>query len=292
MAPCEKSRFKYRAMTITTRSTHACFGGTQGFYSHASSSTGTVMNFAVFTPPQVEHGPVPALYYLSGLTCTEETFVIKAGAQRLAAKWGLMLVSCDTSPRGLNLPGEADSWDFGLGAGFYLDATEAPWAPHYRMASYVNAELPALIEANFPARKDKRGLFGHSMGGHGALVSALRHPGQWHSLSAFAPIANPSAVPWGQQAFGRYLGSQADAWKAYDACELLRAATYPGHILVDQGMGDQFLSQLQPDALEAAAKASGQALTLRRHAGYDHGYFFIQTFMADHLAHHAAVLCA
>lgn len=277
-------------MSLTTRSTHACFGGTQGFYSHSSSSTGTTMNFAVFVPPQAAAGPVPALYYLAGLTCTEETFVIKAGAQRLAAELGLMLVSCDTSPRGLNLPGEAESWDFGLAAGFYLDATETPWAPHYRMGSYVNVELPALIEANFPARSDRRGLFGHSMGGHGALVSALRHPGVWQSLSAFAPICHPSAVPWGQKAFGRYLGPDPAHWQAYDACELLRKANYPGHILIDQGESDQFLSQLQPDALEQAAKDAGQSLTLRRHAGYDHGYYFIQTFMADHLRHHAAAL--
>jgi len=278
-------------MSITTRSTHRCFGGTQGFYSHASNSTGTVMNFAVFTPPQAEHGVVPALYYLAGLTCTEETFVIKAGAQRLAAELGLMLVTCDTSPRGLNLPGEAESWDFGLAAGFYLDATEAPWAPHYRMGSYVNVELPELVEANFPARKDRRGLFGHSMGGHGALVSALRHPGWWHSLSALAPIANPSAAPWGEKAFGGYLGTDRSTWKAYDACELLRLARYPGHILVDQGMADPFLSQLQPDALEATAREVGQALTLRRHEGYDHGYYFVQSVVADHLRHHAATLC-
>lgn len=278
--------------TITTRSTHRCFGGTQGYYSHASSSTGSVMNFAVYTPPQAAQGAVPALYYLAGLTCTEETFPIKAGAQRLAAELGLMLVSCDTSPRGLNLPGEADSWDFGLAAGFYLDATEAPWAPHYRMGSYVNLELPALIEANFPARQDKRGLIGHSMGGHGALVSALRHPGRWHSLSALAPLANPSAVPWGQNALGRYLGPDARDWKGYDACELLKLACYPGHILVDQGLSDPFLSQLLPDALEATAREVGQALTLRRHAGYDHAYFFVQSFIADHLRHHAAILAA
>ncbi len=278
-------------MTLTTRSLHACFGGTQGFYEHAATSTGSSMRFAVFTPPQAAAGPVPALYWLAGLTCTEETFVIKAGAQRLAAELGLMLVACDTSPRGLNLPGEADRWDFGLAAGFYLDATEAPWAPHYRMGSYVNLELPALIEAHFPASKLKRGLFGHSMGGHGALVSALRHPGQWHSLSAFAPIANPTAVPWGQTAFARYLGPDAGAWKAYDACELLRQQTYPGHILVDQGMADQFLSQLLPDVLEATASDVGQSLTLRRHAGYDHSYYFVQSFMADHLRHHAAILC-
>ncbi len=279
-------------MSLTTRSTHRCFGGTQGFYSHASEITGTVMNFAVFTPPQAASGPVPALYYLAGLTCSEETFVIKAGAQRLAAELGLMLVSCDTSPRGLDLPGEADSWDFGLAAGFYIDATEAPWAPHYRMGSYVNLELPAVVEAHFPARRDRRGLMGHSMGGHGALVSALRHPGRWHSLSVLAPIANPTAVPWGHQAFTRYLGPHPADWKRYDACELLRQQTYPGHILVDQGLADQFIAQLMPDALEATAKASGQSLTLRRHAEYDHGYFFVQTFMPDHLQHHAAQLCA
>lgn len=279
-------------MTLTTRSSHRCFGGTQGFYSHASSSTGTVMNFAVFTPPQAALGPVPALYYLAGLTCSEETFVIKAGAQRIAAELGLMLVSCDTSPRGLNLPGEADSWDFGLAAGFYLDATEAPWAPHYSMGSYVNLELPTLIEAHFPADKTRRGLFGHSMGGHGALVSALRHPGRWHSLSVLAPIANPTAVPWGNNACRRYLGPNERSWKQYDACELLKEACYPGHILVDQGMADSFLPQLMPDALEATAKAVGQSLTLRRHEGYDHGYYFVQSFVADHLRHHAAILCA
>lgn len=280
------------AAALTTRSSHRCFGGTQGFYSHASESTGTTMNFAVFVPPQAAHGPVPALYYLAGLTCTEETFVIKAGAQRLAAELGLMLVACDTSPRGLNLPGEADSWDFGLAAGFYLDATEAPWAPHYRMGSYVNRELPALVEAHFPARPDRRGLFGHSMGGHGALVSALRHPGRWHSLSALAPIANPIAVPWGQKAFSRYLGPNLADWQAYDACELLRQATYPGHILVDQGLSDQFLSQLQPDVLEATAREVGQSLQLRRHAGYDHGYYFVQSVIDDHLRHHAGRLLA
>lgn len=279
-------------MTLTTRSSHRCFGGTQGFYSHASTSTGTVMNFAVFTPPQAALGPVPALYYLAGLTCTEETFVIKAGAQRVAAELGLMLVVCDTSPRGLNLPGEADSWDFGLAAGFYLDATEAPWAPYYSMGSYVNIELPALIETQFAARKDRRGLFGHSMGGHGALVSALRHPGRWHSLSALSPIANPTAVPWGNNACRRYLGPDETSWKAYDACELLKKARYPGHILVDQGMADSFLPQLMPDVLEATAKAVGQSLTLRRHEGYDHGYYFVQSFVADHLRHHAAILCA
>lgn len=278
---------------LTPRSEHACFGGRLGFYAHASKETGTEMRLAVFTPPRVPNREkVPALYYLAGLTCTEETFVIKAGAQRLAAELGLMLVACDTSPRGLNLPGDSESWDFGVGAGFYLDATQAPWAPHYRMGSYVNAELPALIEANFPARTDRRGVFGHSMGGHGALVTALRDPDRWHSCSAFAPICNPVAVPWGQKAFGRYLGDRdRAAWERYDASSLMRARAFPREILVDQGTADQFLeSQLRPEALETAAKASGQVLRLRRHEGYDHSYWFIQSVVADHLHHHARQL--
>jgi S-formylglutathione hydrolase len=278
---------------LTTRSEHACFGGRLGFHAHTSTETGTEMRFAVFTPPRALQGEkVPALYYLAGLTCTEETFVIKAGAQRLAAELGLMLVACDTSPRGLDIPGDSDAWDFGVGAGFYLDATQAPWAPHYRMGSYVNAELPALIESNFPARADRRGIFGHSMGGHGALVTALRDPDRWHSASAFAPICNPVAVPWGQKAFGNYLGDQdRAAWERYDASLLMRARVFPRELLVDQGMSDQFLeSQLHPQALDAAAKASGQSLRLRRHAGYDHSYWFIQSFVADHLQHHARQL--
>jgi S-formylglutathione hydrolase len=279
--------------TLTTRSEHACFGGRLGYYAHASKETGTEMRFAVFTPPRAMKGDrVPALYYLAGLTCTEETFVIKAGAQRLAAELGLMLVACDTSPRGLNIPGDSESWDFGVGAGFYLDAAQAPWAPHYRMGSYVNVELPALCEANFAARTDRRGIFGHSMGGHGALVTALRDPDRWHSVSAFAPICNPVAVPWGQKAFGRYLGEEnRAAWDQYDASLLMRARAYPREILVDQGMSDQFLDgQLHPQALEAAAEASGQALRLRRQEGYDHSYWFIQSFVADHLQHHARQL--
>lgn len=278
---------------MQTRSVSLCHGGQLGYYRHASSSTGTEMGFAVFVPPQAAQAPVPALYFLAGLTCTEETFVIKAGAQRLAADLGLMLVACDTSPRGLNLPGDAESWDFGVGAGFYLDATQAPWAAHYRMSQYINVELPALIESQFPARNDRRGLFGHSMGGHGALVNALRHPQRWQSVSAFAPIANPVAVPWGEKAFSRYLGEDRSAWAQWDACELMRQQPYPGPILVDQGLADQFLaSQLHPDALQAAADASGQALTLRQHAGYDHSYWFIQSFIDDHLRHHASILLA
>lgn len=278
-------------MSIEKRSEHRCFGGQQGYYSHVSTETGTKMNFSVFVPSQASGRKVPALYYLAGLTCTEETFMIKAGAQRLAAQLGLMLVTCDTSPRGLGYAGEADHWDFGVGAGFYLDATQAPWSKGYRMGSYVNLELPTLVEAHFPARADARGIFGHSMGGHGALVTALRQPQRWHSVSAFAPISNPVNVPWGQKAFGHYLGSERTAWEPWDASLLMTLKAHPREILVDQGEADQFLErELHPHTLIAASKLSGQALTLRRHAGYDHGYYFIETFIADHLAHHAAIL--
>ena len=268
-----------------------CFDGWQCGYSHASESTGTEMRFSAYLPPQAEQGKVPALYFLAGLTCTEETFMIKAGAQRLAAELGLMLVACDTSPRGLNLPGDAEHWDFGVGAGFYLDATEAPWALHYRMGRYVNEELPALVESALPAQPGRRGIFGHSMGGHGALVAALRHPQRWQSVSAFAPIANPVAVPWGQKAFGRYLGADESQWREWDASLLMARQPYPGTILVDQGQADNFLErELHPQALQDAAQRSGQSLTLRLHEGYDHSYWFIQSFIADHLRHHAAQL--
>ncbi len=273
---------------LRTLSEQRCFDGWMGFYAHDSVETTTEMRFAVYQPPQVDAGPVPALYYLAGLTCTEETFMIKAGAQRFAAEQGLMLVACDTSPRGLNLPGEADSWDFGIGAGFYLDATSEPWSRYYRMGSYVVRELPELIEAHFPVLSNRRGIFGHSMGGHGALVSALRHPTLYHSVSAFAPIANPCAVPWGEKAFGNYLGPDRTAWAEYDASLLMRRRPLDIDILVDQGEADQFLAtQLRPDALSEAAAAAGQKLTLRRHLGYDHSYYFIQSFIADHLSWHA-----
>ena len=249
------------------------------------------MRFAVFTPPQASAAPRPALYYLAGLTCTEETFPIKGTALAHAAAHGLVLVAPDTSPRGLGLPGETESWDFGEGAGFYLDATAAPWSAHYRMARHVTHELPALVENRFPVRGDRRGVFGHSMGGHGALVTALRDPDRWHSVSAFAPICNPAAVPWGEKAFSRYLGPDRPAWAEWDASALMRRRPYPGPVLVDQGLADQFLvEQLHPEALEAAAAASGQALTLRLHRGYDHSYWFIQSFMRDHLDHHAQQL--
>ena len=260
----------------------------QGYYSHQSETVRTPMRFAVFVPPQAKRGPVPVLYYLAGLTCTEETFAIKAGAQRVAAELGLMLVSPDTSPRGAGVPGEDADWDLGTGAGFYVDATQEPWSQNYRMYSYVTRELPAIIAANFPAAKDREGIFGHSMGGHGALICALKNPGRYRSLSAFAPIAAPMHVPWGNKAFSAYLGDSRSTWADWDACELMRRRPFAGEILVDQGLADKFLSeQLQPERLEDAARAAKQALKLRRHPGYDHGYFFIATFIEDHLRHHA-----
>jgi S-formylglutathione hydrolase len=278
-------------MSLQRRSDQACFGGRISIYSHASEAIKSEMRFAVYLPPQAARTKVPALYYLAGLTCNEETFIIKAGALRLAAEYGLALVACDTSPRGLNIPGDSAAWDFGVGAGFYINATAAPWSTNYHMGSYVSEELPALIEKNFSVIAGRRGIFGHSMGGHGALVTALRNPAAWQSVSAFAPISNPVAVPWGKKAFGNYLGADNSQWEQWDASLLMRRQPYPGHILVDQGLADQFLvEQLHPDALEAAAAASGQALNLRQHEGYDHSYWFIQTFIADHLAHHAKSL--
>lgn len=277
-------------MTLTTISEQKCYNGTVGFYSHASTSTGGTMRLGVFRPPG--RGPFPVLTYLAGLTCTEETFLTKGGAARYAAESGLMLVAPDTSPRGHAVPGEADAWDFGVGAGFYLDATAAPWSAHWRMETYVTTELPALIAANFPADPDYQGLFGHSMGGHGALTLALRHPGKWRSVSAFAPICAPTRCPWGEKALTGYLGADRASWAEHDACELLRTrGPLPLQLLVDQGQDDKFLAeQLKPELLEEAAEATGQRLTLRRHAGYDHSYWFIQTFMADHIAHHAQAL--
>ena len=272
---------------------HACFGGVQRFLAHDSTECRGEMRLAVYEPPQARHGRVPVLYYLSGLTCTEETFTIKAGAQRLAAERGLLLVAPDTSPR-VRLPGDDADWDFGLGAGFYVDATEQPWSAHYRMYSYVTRELPALIAAKFAvADTSRQSIMGHSMGGHGALVCALRNPGQYRSVSAFAPIVAPSQVPWGRKAFGGYLGTDRDAWLVYDATHLVQQAPRVDQILIDQGLGDKFLvEQLRPDLFADACAQSGQKLQLRRHAGYDHGYYFIQTFMADHLAWHARALSA
>jgi S-formylglutathione hydrolase len=276
---------------LTVKSEQACFGGKIGFYSHTSAEIGADMAFSVFLPPDAGSTRRPVLYYLAGLTCNEETFMIKAGALRFAAQHGLILVAPDTSPRGLGIPGEDDDWDFGTGAGFYLDARADPWRRNYRMYSYVVEELPKLVETNFPADRDRRGIFGHSMGGHGALTIALKNPERYRSVSAFAPIANPVAVPWGEKAFGNYLGPDRAAWAEWDASLLMKSRPFPGEILVDQGLDDKFLSgQLHPEALEAAAKASGQKLTLRRHPGYDHSYWFIQSFVADHLDWHASRL--
>ena len=272
-------------------SSHACFGGEQRFYQHASTEIGLPMKFSVFLPPQAQQGPVPALLFLAGLTCTEETFMVKAGVQRLAAELGLALIAPDTSPRGANAPGEADSWDFGVGAGFYLDATAEPWARHWRMESYLLKELLPLVSAQLPIDGTRLGITGHSMGGHGALTLALRHPGRFQSLSAFAPICAPTQCPWGEKAFTGYLGADRTGWIEHDATVLMQhqpVAPYPAGILIDQGLSDKFLAdQLHPHLFEAACQAIGQPLSLRRHAGYDHGYYFIQTFMADHLAHHA-----
>lgn len=272
-------------------SRHRCFGGWQIFLQHDSAEIGLPMKVGIYLPPAAEKGKVPALTYLAGLTCTEDTFLIKAGAQRVAAELGLMLIAPDTSPRGTDFPGQADNWDFGIGAGFYVDATETPWKQHWRMYSYVTKELPAFIAAEFPVDTARRGIFGHSMGGHGALICGLKNPDLFKSVSAFAPISNPINCPWGQKAFTGYLGSDKTVWTAHDASELMKAKAHPNPILVDQGEADQFLArELHPEALEMAAKVSGQRLNLRRHAGYDHGYYFIQSFVADHLRHHAAIL--
>jgi S-formylglutathione hydrolase len=272
----------------TLRNAYRCHGGTVEFYAHSSQEIGAEMRFAIFLPPQAKTRPLPVLYYLAGLTCTEETFMIKAGALQLAADLGLILVAPDTSPRGLGIPGEDDAWDFGTGAGFYVDATEELWRRNYRMYSYVVSELPALVESTFPARRDRRGICGHSMGGHGALVIALKNPDRYQSVSAFAPIANPVSVPWGEKAFSNYLGSDRTSWADWDASLLMRTHPYDGEILVDQGLSDQFLKeQLHPDALIEAARVSGQSIQLRQHPGYDHSYWFIQSFIGDHLRWHA-----
>jgi len=275
-------------------SEHGCFGGVQGFHAHDSVVVGLPMRFSLFLPPQARAGRVPLLVYLAGLTCTEETFPMKAGAQRLASELGLALLAPDTSPRGARLPGEADSWDFGVGAGFWLDATQEPWSRHWRMASWLLDELLPLVTRGFDLDGDRVGIFGHSMGGHGALTLALRHPGRFRSVSAFAPIAAPMRCPWGEKAFSGYLGEDRGQWRAHDASELMRAQTeapFPDGILIDQGLADKFLAeQLHPEAFEAACEAVGQPLTLRRHAGYDHGYYFIASFVDDHLRHHARAL--
>jgi S-formylglutathione hydrolase len=271
-------------------SEHACFGGTQRFYRHNSHAIGLPMRFAVFTPAQAAQGPLPALIYLAGLTCTEETFAIKAGAQRYAAQHGLVLIMPDTSPRGANVAGESEAWDFGVGAGFYLDATQAPWSQHYRMESYVH-ELRQLAVEQLAVDGARIGIFGHSMGGHGALTLALRRPDLFKSVSALAPIAAPTQCPWGQKAFSGYLGDDRTQWLAHDASALMagqQQAPFPHGILIDQGLADKFLAeQLHPEVFEQACRQVAQPLTLRRHAGYDHGYYFIASFVEEHIAFHA-----
>ncbi len=270
------------------------FGGWHKQYRHQSAVLNCSMRFAIFLPPQASNdNPVPVLYWLSGLTCSDENFMQKAGAQRLAAELGIAIVAPDTSPRGEGVADDPQgAYDLGLGAGFYLNATQPPWAAHYRMEDYVLQELPALIEALFPV-SDKRAISGHSMGGHGALTLALKNPQRFTSVSAFSPISNPSRCPWGIKAFSAYLGNDREQWLAYDSSELMRNSPQGEHLpaLVDQGLADDFLSsQLLPETLEDAAKASGYPLTLRRHEGYDHSYYFISSFIDDHLRFHAQYL--
>jgi len=278
-------------MTLNLISEHGCFGGSMRFYSHESRECRTEMRLSVFVPPQAKKVKVPVLYYLAGLTCTEETFMIKAGAQRLAAELGLVLVAPDTSPRKVRFPGDDASWDFGLAAGFYVDATQAPWSQNYRMYSYVTKELPEIVQSLGHGLADRQGIFGHSMGGHGALVCALRNRDQYRSVSAFAPISAPMQCPWGVKAFSGYLGDDRAQWQQYDASELIRSQRYDRPILIDQGDKDKFLTeQLKPEIFAAAARESGSELTYTLRPGYDHGYYFISTFMEDHLRHHARQL--
>jgi len=268
-----------------------CFGGWQHRYRHYSATLRCEMVFSVYLPPQAVIGKVPALYWLSGLTCSDENFMHKAGAQRLAAELGVAIIAPDTSPRGAQVPGDPEgAWDFGHGAGFYLNATQPPWAENYQMHDYVVGELPALIEAQLPIDA-RRAISGHSMGGHGALVCALRNPGRYRSLSALAPICHPLASPWGEKAFANYLGADRESWKEWDACELIAVASERLPLLVDQGLADPFLTtQLLPELLQQACAAAGQPLTLRLQPGYDHSYYFIASFIDDHLRHHAAAL--
>ena len=279
------------SMTLETISEQRCFGGVQGFYQHQSAKTATAMRFAVYVPPAAGSGPVPVLYYLAGLTCTEETATIKAGAQAHASRHGLMLVMPDTSPRAAGIEGEEDDWDFGTGAGFYVDATRDPWSRNYNMYSYVTDELSAIVDAHFPASPEACGIFGHSMGGHGALIIALKNPGRYRSVSAFAPICAPAQCPWGDKAFRGYLGEDTDAWRDYDATSLVADATFEGMILIDQGSEDQFLiEQLHPEKFSNACAKAGQRLELRMQQGYDHSYYFIASFVGEHIAHHARAL--
>jgi S-formylglutathione hydrolase len=268
---------------------HACFGGSQEVWQHASSTLGCDMDFAVYLPPQAKQGPCPVLYWLSGLTCNEQNFITKAGAQNFAAQHGIIVVAPDTSPRGEGVAND-EAYDLGQGAGFYLNATREPWAAHYRMYDYIVQELPALVDAHFPTTT-ARGISGHSMGGHGALVIALRNPGMFRSVSAFSPIVAPSQVPWGEKAFSAYLGDDREAWLEWDATALVAKATERLPLLVDQGDADNFLeAQLKPHLLRDACETAGHPLTLRLQPGYDHSYYFIASFIGEHIAHHAKAM--
>ena len=276
-------------MSLEIVSQSGCFGGRQVTYRHASEQTGTPMRFAVFHPPAAGQGKVPVVWFLAGLTCTEENFTVKAGAQRIAAELGLMLVAPDTSPRGEGVPDDPEgAYDFGLGAGFYVDATQAPWSANYRMRSYLERELPALIGAELPADMDRQSIMGHSMGGHGALTLGLRNPGRFKAISAFAPIVSPLNCPWGEKALSNYLGPDRAAWREYDACALVEDGARANELLVEQGEADPWLEgQLKPELLEAACAKAGVTLTLRRQPHYDHSYFFISSFIEQHLRWHA-----
>ncbi len=281
-------------MTLETVSTNTCFGGTQGVYAHASAETGTRMTFAVFLPPQAKApgAKLPVLWYLSGLTCTHANVMEKGEYRRAAAELGVIIVCPDTSPRGDDVPDD-EGYDFGKGAGFYVDATAEPWRTNYRMYSYVTEELPAIIAANFPADMARQAITGHSMGGHGALTIALKHPDRYRSVSAFAPISAPLDCPWGHKALGGYLGDDRTSWRAYDATALIADGARISEILVDQGAADTFLvEQLKPELLQAACEKAGIPLTLRMQPGYDHSYYFISTFMDDHIRWHAERLFA
>lgn len=279
-------------MALETIAENRCFDGLQGVYRHESEACNGPMRFALYQPPQALAGEAcPVVTFLSGLTCTEENFTVKAGAQRMAAELGLILVAPDTSPRNQGIAGEDDSYDFGSGAGFYLDATQAPWSKAYRMESYLTRELPAVLEEYFQADWSRQGIMGHSMGGHGALTLHFKNRERWQSVSAFAPIVAPMQVPWGQKAFTGYLGDDRSTWEAYDACALVREKPSRAEILIDQGTADNFLNeQLRPELFEQACRDTGQPLKLRMQEGYDHSYFFIASFIEDHLRHHATAL--
>ena len=277
---------------LTLKSQHLCFGGAIAYYSHYSNCCNSEMSFSIFLPPQSQTQKLPVLYHLSGLTCTPENFTVKSGVQKYAAEYGLIIVAPDTSPRETGIPGESVRYDIGEGASFYLDAITSGWSQYYQMYSYITKELPGVIKANFPIIPEQQGIFGHSMGGHGALMIALRNPSQYRSVSAFAPISAPSLCPWGKQAFTTYLGSDTSLWEDYDASLLVKKSQLATTILIDQGTADQFYQdkQLLPEVFQAACQASGQKLELRFHQGYDHSYFMVASFIGDHLRHHSSLL--